>query len=74
MFGILLLFVAAERSSVLALAPDAAEIGPGAPADSCVGFGVPFHSIAANYPVEGSRLYRLLRLHNPHTLNPSSTP
>lgn len=53
MFGILLLFVAAERSSVLVTGLEAAERGPSASSSSGIGFGAPLHSSAGNYPTAG---------------------
>lgn len=53
MFGILLLFVAAERSSVLVTALEAAERGPSVTGSSGIGCGDPFHPGALSYPVAG---------------------
>ena len=54
MFGILLLFVAAGRNSVLVTALEAAERGPSASSSSEIGFGSPLHSPTTNYPTVGS--------------------
>ena len=53
MFGILSLFKAAERSSVLVAALEAAERGPSASGSSGVGFSAPPHPGGSSYPVAG---------------------
>lgn len=53
-FGILLLFVAAGRSSVLVTGLEVAERGPSASSSSGIGFGAPLHSSAAKYRAAGS--------------------
>ena len=54
MFGILLLFIAAEKSSILVTALEAAERGPSITGSSGIGFRAPLHPGALNYPVAGS--------------------